>query len=111
MTDIAAGRELAQRLQQEYISTTKAGSPSFIKAMENIRNKAQFKQTQWRGWIKRITQNNKGQMEILFIVPFEQRAEVLELINAYGLPLDIYIKLFGEAEPEGWNEPEWGVDE
>jgi hypothetical protein len=39
-------------------------------------------------------------MEVLFIIPFEQRAEVLELINAYGMPLDLYIKLFGEAPPE-----------
>lgn len=108
MGDISAGQALAQRLQDEYQNTVRQGTPSHIKAMENIRNKAQFKQTKWRGWIKRITQNNKGQMEILFIVPFEQRAEVLELINAYGLPLDIYIKLFGEPEPF---DNEWDTDE
>ncbi len=103
MGDITAARDLAKRLEAEYQNTTYAGSPSYIKAMENIRNKANFKQTRWRGWIKKITQNNKGQMEVLFIVPFEQRAEVLELINAYGLPLDIYIKLFGEEQPEEWD--------
>lgn len=94
------GPELARRLADEYAGTVREGTPSHVAALERIRQSSPFRSTKWTGWIKKIQQNNKGQMEVLFIIPFEQRAEVLELINAYGMPLDLYIKLFGEAPPE-----------
>lgn len=100
------GRELAARLEEEYAGTVRSGRPSHVEAMERIRQGSMFRQAHWQGHIKKITQNNKGQMEILFIVSYEQRAEVLELINAYGMPLDIYVKLFGELPPEGFDNEE-----
>lgn len=100
------GRELAARLEEEYASTVQGGRPSHVEALERIRNKSEFRSTHWQGHIKKIAQNNKGQMEIVFVVSYEQRVEVLELINAYGMPLDIYIKLFGELPPEGFEDKE-----
>jgi hypothetical protein len=100
------GRELAQRLEEEYATTAKSGTPSHIAAMDRIRKKSPFRKTIWHGWVKRISQNPKGQMEVMFIIPYEQRAEVLELVNAYGMPLDIYIQLFGEEEPKEYDNPD-----
>jgi hypothetical protein len=40
------------------------------------------------------------------MVPYEQRAEALELVNAYGMPLEMYIKLMGEKEPDNWQTAE-----
>lgn len=45
------------------------------------------------------------------MVPFEQRAEAFELVNAYGLPLDMYIKLINEEPPDEWATGNYKDDE
>lgn len=95
------GRELANKLTIEYLETAKAGNPSHMEAMKRIRDKSPFTQTQLRGWVKKIGQTPKGIIELTIQVPYEQRAEALELINSYGLPLDIYLRLIGEEPPDG----------
>lgn len=99
-SSIASGRKLAQELSLEYLETVKARKPSHVEAMERIRARAEFKQTKLRGWIKKIGQTAKGSVELVFVVPYEQRAEALELVNSYGVPLDFYLRLMGEPEPD-----------
>lgn len=98
------GPELAQRLADEYAGTVRSGKPSYVEALERIRAKAVFKQTKLTGWIKKIGQTPKGAVEIVLVVPFEQRVEALELVVAYGMPLEMYIKLMGEKPPDDWTE-------